>query len=268
MSMSQQGQNQRAVRELSAQEVYNYFYPRPTPKWNIGAIVFGVALIPVGIFLHSILLSVAGPIIVAIFGIIIYRRIKSHPDDESYDAWVGSLARKLYARGLDTLDIQLHNQDQVLTIRSYVLPGSLTAHDYLHEEVLMKHGKDGRQRFSINVYTFIFCTARFLAIFESDVNVFNPLIHRDIHEIYGYPTIFTATTIPLEDTVVFDEQEVPYRTELFCLKFVNGETGKFSAAVKARPWGSIPDAPAITLPSTNFDKKLSKLRQILLYHQK
>ncbi len=232
MSMSQQGQNQRAVRELSAQEVYNYFYPRPTPKWNIGAIVFGVALIPVGIFLHSILLSVAG------------------------------------ARGLDTLDIQLHNQDQVLTIRSYVLPGSLTAHDYLHEEVLMKHGKDGRQRFSINVYTFIFCTARFLAIFESDVNVFNPLIHRDIHEIYGYPTIFTATTIPLEDTVVFDEQEVPYRTELFCLKFVNGETGKFSAAVKARPWGSIPDAPAITLPSTNFDKKLSKLRQILLYHQK
>ncbi len=208
------------------------------------------------------------PIIVAIFGIIIYRRIKSHPDDESYDAWVGSLARKLYARGLDTLDIQLHNQDQVLTIRSYVLPGSLTAHDYLHEEVLMKHGKDGRQRFSINVYTFIFCTARFLAIFESDVNVFNPLIHRDIHEIYGYPTIFTATTIPLEDTVVFDEQEVPYRTELFCLKFVNGETGKFSAAVKARPWGSIPDAPAITLPSTNFDKKLSKLRQILLYHQK
>jgi hypothetical protein len=32
MNISQQGQNQQDIRELSEQEVYNYFYPRPTPN--------------------------------------------------------------------------------------------------------------------------------------------------------------------------------------------------------------------------------------------
>jgi hypothetical protein len=266
MKMSQQRQS--TVRALSAREVSNYFYPRPTPVWNVVAIIAGVALLPAGIILHSLLLLVAGLLIIAGGAFIIHRRIKSHPDDESYDAWVGSLAVGLYERGLDTLNIQLHNQDRVLTIRSYVLPGSLAADDYPPDEVLLKYGKDGRPRFSVNVYTFIICTEDFLAIFESDVNVFSPLIQRDTHEIYGYRTIFSATTIPLEDTVLFDEQEVPYRTEQFCLKFANGETMGFSAAVRARPWGNMSDVPAIELPSTDFDRKLSKLRQILLHHQK
>jgi len=266
MQMSQQRQS--TVRELSKQEVYNYFYPRPTPAWNIIALIVGIALLPVGIILHFLLLLVAGLLIMAGGVFIIYRRIKAHPDDESYDAWVGSLAVGLYERGLDTLNIQLHNQDSVMTIRSYVLPGSLAADDYPPDEVLMKYGKDGRPRFSVNVYTFIICTNDFLAVFESDVNVFSPLIHRDIHEIYGYRMIFSATTMPLEDTVLFDEQEVPYRTEQFCLKFANGETMGFSAAVRARPWGNMSGVPAIKLPSTGFDRNLSRLRQILLYHQK
>ncbi len=265
MKMSQQRQS--AVRELSAQEVSNYFYPHPTPAWNIIAIVVGIALLPLSIFLHFLLLLLAGLLIMAGGVFIIYKRIKSHPDDESYDAWVGNLAVGLYERGLDTLNIQLHYQDRVLTIRSYVLPGSLAADDYPPDEILMKYGKDGYPRFSVNVYTFIICTVDFLAIFESDVNVFSPLIHRDIHEIYSYHTIFSATTIPLEDTVLFDEEEVPYRTEQFCLKFANGETIGFSAAVRARPWGNMSDVPAIKLPSTGFDKNLSKLRQILLHHQ-
>jgi hypothetical protein len=267
MKMSQQqGQNQRATQKLSVQEVYNYFNPPPMPKWTIVALFIGVAFIPAGIMLHPTLL--VGGIFALVGGYAIYRWMKAHPDDESYDAWVGSMAVELYERGLDTLNFQPHNQDPVLTIRSYVLPGSLAADDYPPDEVLMKYGKDGRLRFSVNVYTFIICTKDFLAVFESDVNVFSPLIHRDTHEIYGYRTIFSATIMPLEDTVLFDEEEVPYRTEQFCLKFANGETMGFSAAVKARPWGNMADVPAIKLPSTGFDKNLSKLRQILLYHQK
>ncbi|MDQ2884962.1 MAG: hypothetical protein M3Y39_02655 [Chloroflexota bacterium] len=267
MKMSQQ-QRQSTIRDLSRKEVSNYFYPRPTPAWNIVAIIVGIALLPISIILHYILLFAAGLLIVAVGAFIIYKHARAHPDDESYDAWVGSLAIGLYDRGLDMLNIQPHNQDSVLTIRSYVLPGSLAADDYPSDEVLMKYGKDGRLRFSVNVYTFIICTKDYLAVFESDVNVFSPLIHRDIHEIYGYRTIFSATTMPLEDTVLFGGEEVPYRTEQFCLKFANGETLDFSAAVRARPWGNMSDVPTITLPSTGFDKNLSKLRQILLQHQK
>ncbi len=269
MKMSQQqGQNQRTVRGLSAQEVYNYFNPPPMPKWTIAALFIGIVFIPVGIMLHPILLSLAGGIVALVGGYAVYRWIKAHPDDESYDAWVGSMAVELYERGLDTLNFQPHNQDHVLTIRSYVLPGSLAADDYPPDEVLMKYGRDGRLRFSVNVYTFIICTKDFLAIFESDVNVFSSLIHRDIHEIYGYRSILSATSIALEDTVLFDGQEMPYRTEQFCLKFVSGETMEFSAAVRARPWGNMSDVPIIRLPSADFDKKLNRLRQILLHHQK
>jgi hypothetical protein len=268
MNRGQQIQNQNTVRALSEQEVYNYFYPQSTPAWNIIVIVIGIALFLASFFFHFILLAIIGPIIALIGGLIIYKRIKAHPSDEDYDAWVGSMAVALYDRALDTLDIQLHNQDRVLTIRSYVLPGSLAADDYAPDEVLMKYGKDGRPRFSINVYTFIICTDDFLAVFESDVNVFQPFMHRDIHEIYGYHTIFSATTLALEDTILFDDQEFPYRTEQFCLKFANGETLGFSAAVRARPWGNMSNVPTIQLPGTDFDKKLSKLRQILLHHQK
>lgn len=265
MSISQQGQT--PVRELSAQEVRNYFYPRPTPMWNIGAIVFGAVLIPLSIFLHFILLAVAGPIVAAIFGFIVYRRIKSHPDDESYDAWVKGQARELYERSLDVLDIQPGFQGQKLIIRSLVLPGSSAANEYQSGEALMKWGKDGRLRFSINVYTFIFCTTRFIAIFESDINVFHPFFHTDTHNIYAYSKIFSAMTTQFEDTVLLNEQEVPYRMEQFCLELTNGDTVILTATVRARPRGNVPGASVIIPPGPNFDKKLSKLRQILLDHQ-
>src|SRR6266498_6009071 len=147
MNISQQAQNQQDVRELSTEEVKNYFNPPPMPMWTVFAIIVSILLLSSGIILHYILLFIAGPIVILLsivelivitVSIDVFRRwIQSNPDDESYDAWVRCQAIKLHARGLDTLAIQPHNQDRLLTIRSYVLPGSEDAQDIPSNEVLM-----------------------------------------------------------------------------------------------------------------------------------
>ena len=88
-----------------------------------------------------------------------------------------------------------------------------------------------------------------------------------INEIYGYRNVTTATTMQTRDTVFIDEEEFSYRTEQFCLKIANGETVELSASIRARPMSNAQDAPDIRLPAAGYDKKLNKLRQILLLHQ-
>lgn len=264
MYMSQQRQKKVSVRDLSEQEVVNYFFPRPIPVWTSIAIITGVVLLIIGGILQNIFVMAAGLVVGFISGYIIYKTVRSNPNDAQYDAWVERQGKALYSRGLQMLGIQLHNRDTVQCIRSYVLPGSLAAQDYIADDVLMKRGKDGRLRFSINVYTYIFATTQWVAVFKSDVNAFTPLIHNDMHEIYAYRHIVGATTSQLRDEVIFEERRFPYRTEQFCLKIANGETVRLSAAVKAGPLSSAPGVPAIRLPNTGFDRTLNELRQILL----
>ena len=64
MNISQQGQNQQDIRELSEQEVKNYFNPPPMPRWTVVAIIVSVVLLPLGIILHYTLLFIAGLIVI------------------------------------------------------------------------------------------------------------------------------------------------------------------------------------------------------------
>jgi hypothetical protein len=261
MKMSQQ--HQSTVRALSARDLYDYFYPRPVPPWKFGVLIVGIILILVGLFVSQIFI-VIGVLIGGIGVFIICKQIKSRPDDESYDAWLRERAQDLYERSLEMLDIRPGGRGQSMSIRSLVLPGSMEANEYRDGEALIKRGKDGRLRFSINVYTFIFCTPRFLAVFKSDINAFQPYTHIDAHNIYPYSKIFGAVATQSEDIVILNEQKLPYRMEQFCLELTNGQKEVMSATVRARPRGNMPGAPMIMPPGSNFDKKLSRLRQILL----
>jgi hypothetical protein len=263
-----QTQKTKAViaRKLSKKELYNYFFPRRSSIWVKIALVGGALLFISGWFLHTNMLFIGpGALVGLSSGLAIWRTKRSNPNDEQYDTWVKSQGKILYQRGLQTLGItEAELSHHAFWIQSFVLPGSLDADEYDEEVTWLKQGQDGRHRASINVFTFIYPMARAFAIFKSDVNAFYPSLHNDLDEIYAYRHIVSATTYRIRDNIFLGEQEFPYLLEQFCLKITNGETIKLSATVKAKPFGSIPGIPTLTLPDTNFPWTLGQLRSMLL----
>jgi hypothetical protein len=262
-----QTQKTKAViaRQLSAKELYHYFFPRNYPTWAWMAFAGGtILLFIVGSFLQQIPI-IGFSALVALIGLTTRWLInRSNPNDAQYDAWVKSQAKMLYKRGLLTLGItESQLSDHAMWIQSYVLPGSLDAEEHISDTVHIKPGKDGRYRSSINVFTFIYPTARSFAIFKSDVHAFSPSLHNDEDDIYPYRHIIGATTSRTRETILLGEREFPYQVEQFCLKLANGETIPLSATVRVKPSGSVAGVPTLTLPDTNFNWTLNKLRAMI-----
>jgi hypothetical protein len=254
------------ARQLSQQELNNYFFPRPYPPWAWGLVVGGLILMGIGPLSQLWLVSVAG---LAVFlGSLLYLLSikRANPDDRLYDAWVENQGQFLSQKGLQMLDISRSQMsDRMLNMRSYVLPGSFDADEYDPKAVRMKCGEDGYWRFSINVYTYIYPLKDALAIFKGDINALDPAFHNDRDEIYSYRFIAGASiTSQSRDKILIGGQKFPYRIEQFCLKLNNGETIKLSAAVKAKPPGSMSGIPMIALPDTGFNRTFNILRKLLL----
>ena len=254
------------AQQLSEQEIKNYFFPQPYPIWTWVALASGVIFIVLAFIAQNLFLGGVGIACILVGLFLIWKTKKSNPDDQQYDAWVENQGQILSQRGLQTLDItRSQMSDRMVHIRSYVLPGSLDANEYDPDSVWMKRGKDGYWRFSINVYTYIYPLPRYLAVFKSDINAFEPWVHNDLDEIFAYRHIISATTTShFGDTILLGEQKFPYHMEQFCLKITNGEAVKLSATVKAKPPGSIAGIPRITLPDTGFNRTLNILRKLLL----
>lgn len=258
------------ARQLSQQELKNYFFPRRYPTWAWIALIIGVILLVPGLIAQKWFVSIAGLALI-LFGLFFLLKTKrSNPDDQQYDAWVENQGQILYKRGLQALDItRSQMSDRILHIRSYVLPGSFDANEYDPDSVWMKCGKDGYWRFSINVYTYIYPLPHYLAVFKDDINAFQPWLHNDLNEIYAYQHIVSATTMSEPGDAIFLEgQKFPYHMEQLCLKISNGDALKLSATVKAKPPGSLSGIPVIVLPDTGFNRMLNILRKLLLSKQR
>jgi hypothetical protein len=263
-------QNQKTksviARQLSGQELTNYFFPRPYPIWAWAALGVGVILIVLALITKNLFISIVGIVLILVGLFFLWQTKRSNPDDQQYDAWVENQGQALYKRGLHALDItRSQMSDRMLHIRSYVLPGSFDANDYDPDTVWMKRGKDGYWRFSINVYTYIYPLPHYLAVFRGDINAFEPRLHNDLNEMYAYYHIIGATTVSdPEDAIFIGGQKFPYQTEQFCLKISNGDSDRLSATIKAKPPGSLSSIPAIVLPDTGFNKTLNILRKLIL----
>ncbi len=254
------------ARQLSQQELYNYFFPRPYPPWAWALVVVGLILIGAGLFSSIWLISGFG-LVLFLGALLFLLSIKrANPDDRLYDAWVENQGQLLARKGLHILDINRSQlSDRMLNMRSYVLPGSFDADEYDPDAVHMKRGKDGYWRFSINAYTYIYPLKDSLAIFKGDINALDPAFHNDRDEIYGYRHIVGANAISQPgNKVLMKGQKFPYHIEYFCLKLSNGEAIKLSAAVKAKPPGSMAGVPMVTIPDTGFNRTLNILRKLLL----
>jgi hypothetical protein len=265
--MQTQTQRTKTViaRQLSAKELYYYFFPRSYPTWAKITFAGGAGLLFLGgLFLRQLPILGFG-LLSGLIGLMLQWWInKSNPNDAQYDAWVKQQAKSLYKRGLQTLGItESQLSDHAMWIQSYVLPGTFDADEYLSNTVHIKPGTDGCYRSSINVFTFIYPMTHSFAIFKSDVHAFKPSLHNDEDDIYPYRHIISATTSRTRETIFLGEREFPYQVEQFCLKLANGETIPLSATVRVKPSGSVAGVPTLTLPDTNFSWTLNKLRAML-----
>ncbi len=251
------------VRPLNRKQIRRYFYPKPLPYWPFITLVIGIFMLLIGGLLQFwpfFFLSIVPLVIGATF---IYHEMKTNPSDADFDRWNEEQAKELGARGMQLL--YLHRKDLIeppMRITSYILPGSHTATDYLPQQVQMKQGKDGRWRFSIYVYTYIYPTADYLAVYRGDSNAFSS---RQIeqHETYLYQHIYSASLQASKDTLEWEESLIPYRTEQLYLKFFHGDFVELSATIKAMPQEQADNAPLESLPNPSFERTLMRLRQLL-----
>lgn len=251
------------IKRIHRHQVRNYFEPRKLPVWAPVSFITAIMVLLIGWILGSILLIIVGIVLLLPGPVQLHKIMHANPTDEEYELWVNNQAQALYTRGLQVLGIKQEKlTDDALRVVSFVLPGSFAAQDYPPEETRIKYGRDGRMRFSIYVYTHLYFTEHYLAIFRCDVNAFN-LNHVEQHETYHYHHILSAMTKKANDIVIWNNVECPYRTEQLYLKIVSGECIEISATVKATPLDTNRPVPFTHLPHTNFDKTLNRLRHML-----
>jgi len=251
------------IRPLSRKQIRRYFYPKPLAYWPYITSALGAIFLFMGGITHFwpfIFLSIVPLVIGATF---IYHGMKTNPDDVDFDRWIEGEAKELATHGIRSLCLRRKDLvDAPIRVVSYVLPGSRTAAEYLPQQVHMKQGKDGRWRFSIYVYTYIYPTADYLAVYMGDINVFSTR-RIEQHETYLYQHIYGASLRASRDTLAWEENLIPYRIEQLCLKIFNGEIVELSAAIKAMPQEQADYAPLESLPNPSFERTLMRLRQVL-----
>ncbi len=248
-----------------------YFFPRPIPTVAVVAISIGAVFVLValpllyfgGLQLLNVLLFVAGILFVAggIRSAVNTRR--SNPKDENFDEWLEKQARGILPKALRALNIdQSQITSKVMRIHSIVLPGSSLAGSY-RDEVLLKPGKDGQWRSSVNIYTYFLPSDRFIAIFTRDINALDPRgPYDDRSEEFFYRDIVSITLSVFKDKAEINGAECAYRVQQLSLRLVNGDDIRLGGYLSAVPIDS-KHAPTILLPDGRINKTLADLRGLL-----
>lgn len=259
-----QSQASFSPRQFSSTRMEQYFLPKTVPVmahvlWSAGGIValFCIVLqiflfLPVGLSL----------LFLGISWIVVTKR--SNPTDQQYDQWIETQANALLLDTLATLDLYEHQlTGKIKRIRSFVLPGSEIADNYRSNEVLVKRGRDGRWRCSINVCTYFIPTAYGVAMVTRDVNVFQQSSYIWQNEEYSYPHIVSAAMCTIQDTAYIERERYWYRIKQICVNISNGEVIPFGAYFSATPIDDDPYAPDFSLPDIVMNQTINDLRRTL-----
>jgi hypothetical protein len=266
MGMSYQSQVGIAKRdrEFSNEQMRRYFTEkRYSGKWIVWTVILGLADFcsfafnsVVGIIGLVLFLSLIGYIVI---------KARSIPTDEEYDAWLERHARAMIPRARKKLSLDRGSMiGPLLRVNSFVLPGSLPATHFSADDVLMKEGKDGKWRFSVNVFMYFFPAEHYLAVFSRSVNALNQSAPPfEESEEYFYDDIVGVTMYTTQDYAIIDEQQYVYRIQKFSLRIVNGDDIDLGAYIRASALDGNQQGPAIIPPTMNVDEVLAELRAIL-----
>ena len=266
MGMSYQSQVGIAKRdrEFSNEQMRRYFTEERYPgKWIVWAAIVGLADFCSFAF-NSYLGLFGAAVFVSLIAYIIIRA-RSIPTDKEYDEWLKRRARSMIPRAYRKLNLDRSDLiAPLLRIDSFVLPGSRLAEHFSPDDVQMKEGKDGRWRFSVNVFMYLFPAEHSLAFFSGSVNALNQFA-RPVEETeeYFYEHIAGATTFETKDYAVIHGYQYVYRIQQFSLRVGNGDNIDLGAYISASALDDNQQGPAIIPPTRNVDQVLAELRAIL-----
>ncbi len=199
-----------------------------------------------------------------VLGVMIFRySFKSRISDEEYDEWLKQQARVIKQEVYYTLQIDRRElTDKVLSIHSFVLPGSTLAERYPAGTVLMKRGRDGKYRFSINFYTFVFPFSRTVAVFTMYFNAVTRSSNVYRSDEYTRQHIIAADIDISQEIMVIENEQHDYDIYRICLDISQRNTRPLGACLMAIPAGSRIEA-AITLSDTDIYQILGRVRKLL-----
>jgi hypothetical protein len=261
MEMISQQQKNSSSHQFTEEQMKRYFAKIP-PK-VIGALIIGGAVFLCGIVSQTSLILVAGLVVALVATAIIAIIVGgSKPTDEEYDQWVDHQAQMLLSRapvklGLDPSQI---TRDP-LEIHGFVLPGMKDARKYRADELRWKIGRDGKPRFSVNIYTYFFPADHHIAAFVSDINALNQAAHNEEAEEYFYKDIVGATANDEQDHITIKEKQYQYRVQSFALKINSGDS--IGVTVNATPMDNKQNIPSFHVPDSGVDSTIAQLRMLL-----
>lgn len=247
-------------RQFTDKEMKRYF--AKIPKGTIKAIVVGAILFLIGLTSQLAVLLILGLIVVGISLAVIFAVIGgSKPTDQEYDFWLEEQAQRVINQAAAKLGLDLSQvPGEPLQIHSFVLFGK-DAQSYRADELRWKVGKDGKLRFSVNIYTRFFPAEHHLAVFASDINALNQSAHNVKTEEYFYEDIVGATTGDEQDYFTIKDKNYQYRTQRFALKINSGDS--IGATIGATPTDNKQNLPTFAIPDSGVDRTVAQLRSLL-----
>lgn len=194
----------------------------------------------------------------------IMSHFKAQPlTDQEYDAWLEGTARRHFMSALDRLGAD-NDQDfgPILYVHGFILPGTRDAIKFRLDDILLKVGKDGKFRYSINRYTYFHPIENQLAVFVFEINAVNHSDYREAAREYFYWDIVGVATEDDQDMVLIGEVSFPYRIQSFVLSISNGYN--ISAAFLSQPLDNGQDLPTYNIPDVDMvSDTLMRLRRLI-----
>lgn len=183
--------------------------------------------------------------------------------DQEFDTWVERKAREGLSSTLRKLGLmdEIHDMNNLLCVRGYVLPGMRKSRYYNNRELLSRRGVDGRWRYSVNIYTYFYAAEHQIMIFIYDINAMNWADYREVTREYFYQDVIGATTEDELDTVYINGALFNYRDQRFSLRLCDGFG--IGATVRSVPLDDIANLPTYDMPNSGVDNTIAQLRMLL-----
>lgn len=254
-------------REFSDQQMRAYFTKDDTKKkWILAISIFlGFLSLYVAYAWHEqylIFLCATG--VFWLVALIAWSGMKfgiQVPTDKEYDTWVFERGREYLRNALRKINQDWRSEeeiDQIPFIHGFVLAGTQNAKNYRERDILWRRGKDGIQRYSINVYRFFIPVEHQLVVIVIDINAVNHKDRREqIHE-YFFADVVAVTTVDEYDQI----GEHDYLTQSFVLRISDGKP--ISVTIRSHPLDYEQKLDTFELPSSkDVDATIAELRMLL-----
>jgi hypothetical protein len=256
--------------DFTEEQLRAYFTKDDTFRRNLanGTIITGVMFFIVGLafpihYLWFVLFGSCSLIVGGITYLTILLGINV-PTDEEYDAWVEKQAKKECQKGLEEIDLEELPQEEferILIVKGYAVPGTKDEKKYLKEDILWRIGKDGRKRYSINLYTYVIPLEYRFASLTFHVNAVNHHDHgQDVGE-YFYSDMVSVRAANERELVTIDEIDYLYNTHSFLLGTNDGKG--ISVTIRSEPIARNPGLPEFGFVDPRVEETIRKIRRLV-----